>query len=296
MPHSTAYEKADLLPPSNVRSVPAAGTYATSLSATAEKFLPLKGDWPAGAYALSVTGECMAPEACDGDFVVAAPNEPTEPGDLAVVYIDGVDVPALKRIVSFAGGVVRVEMDNPPTCFQVAAQRVEAVHKIIAISRAGDVEPVSTIKLADLPMIRSHGRGKGVDFWSIDPPAGYDDGWDYGRELAFSAAQYALGRDPAAFGHLLADIAAAQAAAGPDESHGGHGARLGFWNTVGTLAASGVSSSNIATLREQYRQRREELKARLERQKAEDARARSERARHAALIGAAKRRAAREAA
>ncbi|MBO6635993.1 S24 family peptidase [Parvibaculum sp.] len=294
--HSTQKD----LPPSNVRPAPTPGSYAASLEAVPESYLPLKGDWPQDAYALRVRGDCMAPEMCDGDHVILAPSETLQAGDVAAVWMDRVGLPALKRIASFADGALRLEMQNPPTCFSVAHERIEAVHKVIAVSRGDEVRPIPTIaRFQDLPMVRSRGRGRGYDYWAIEAPDDYREGVRYGQTLAFAVAQYSLGRPPRDLGYLLRDIAESQAAHRPDHSRPWKGAEatvIGFWHTIGEIAASGITSVNIAAIRERYRVEQAELDAMLEEERQQDAKARSERARRAALIGASKRRARRKAA
>jgi hypothetical protein len=107
----------------------------------------------AGCYALAAEGSCMAPEICDGDFVVVSPNVAPEVGKIAGIFFKDRRQPKIKRLLSMPHvghfknepcpgdevvPVLLVAQDNPPKRFAIPGYDIEAVHAVVAVVRSRD--------------------------------------------------------------------------------------------------------------------------------------------------------------
>ena len=98
-------------------------------------------------YALVVEGNCMSPEANDGDHLIASPDAPLELGKLVVLYPKkgrlGVKRLVLRPMPNFMAftsdwelvPLVIVEMLNPPRRFDITVDKLKAVHGVLAVIR-----------------------------------------------------------------------------------------------------------------------------------------------------------------
>ncbi len=107
------------------------------------------------AYVLICDGDCLSPEANDGDYVVASPNAPLARGKLGVLYPKG-GKPALKKMVmvpppsmmtahpdSELMPLVIFEQLNPPRGYLVTVDKLEAVHGVLGVIPKDEVQFVS---------------------------------------------------------------------------------------------------------------------------------------------------------
>ena len=107
--------------------------------------------WP-DAYALTVDGDCLAPEIKDGDRVVASPSAPLRSGDYAVLYGEKGGA-SVKRLVSVPDPklwgrdlgpkseicpVLVVEMTNPPEWLFAPYDKLDAVHAVVHFQKEAD--------------------------------------------------------------------------------------------------------------------------------------------------------------
>ncbi len=107
--------------------------------------------WP-DAYAVTVDGDCLAPEIGDGDCVVASPSAPLRSGDYALLYgkKGGASV---KRLVTVPDPklwprdlgpksevipVLVVEMTNPRKWLFAPCDKLAAVHAVVYVHKEAD--------------------------------------------------------------------------------------------------------------------------------------------------------------
>ena len=138
-----------------------------------------------------------------------------------------------------------------------------------------------THPIADLPFVKTLGKGKDRNTWNVTPTGDYFDDWRTGERYALEALRY-MAADPSPPGSLLGFIATDLQANGGEYS----GIELGFFNCIGTFAAFYLRTRGDAFYRE-YMARGDKLWAEAD---AKEAQERSDRARKAANARWAKRR------
>jgi peptidase S24-like protein len=114
-----------------------------------EALLKKMADYSVGAYALIVTGDCLDPEICDGDYALVAPEMAYERGDFVVLLWKDGRVPSVKRLAmappsgwekwsekSEALPLVFVEQLNPPQRYAVTTDHLQALHRVVGSFQA----------------------------------------------------------------------------------------------------------------------------------------------------------------
>lgn len=95
----------------------------------------------AGAYAVYVTGTSMEPRYHPGELVHIHPGMPKQPGNYVLVQrkpLHEGDPPlaVVKKLVRRSGSKVTLAQLNPPKTFEVPADEVISIHKIVGSSEA----------------------------------------------------------------------------------------------------------------------------------------------------------------
>ena len=97
-------------------------------------------------YLIKVDGDCLSPGVNDGDSVVASPDAPVIRGKFVVLYPKDGGKPSVKRAImipppdmmeshpdSEIMPLAIVETLNPPRCYQVTVDKLEAVHGVLGV-------------------------------------------------------------------------------------------------------------------------------------------------------------------
>ncbi|WP_170841819.1 S24 family peptidase [Sphingomonas gellani] len=87
-------------------------------------------------YAVYITGSSMEPRFEPGDPVIVDPKRPPRPGDDVIVQLadrhtEGAKAALIKRLVRRSAKALTLRQYNPPMDFEVAADEVLAVHRVV---------------------------------------------------------------------------------------------------------------------------------------------------------------------
>lgn len=90
-------------------------------------------------YGIYIAGESMFPRFSDGEPQFVDPRRPPSIGDDVVVHLkvpddhegERVGAVLIKRLKRRTAAFIELEQFNPPLCFRIEANRVEAMHRII---------------------------------------------------------------------------------------------------------------------------------------------------------------------
>lgn len=143
-------------------------------------------------------------------------------------------------------------------------------------------------KYADLSFVR-RSTGDGFNWWVIDPPSDYSDGWNFGEDLGLELmkwAQDAYG-DGQDLGFILRSVAESQS---KHRSRGAShcGAIYGFWSVVSAFAECQAQRTDFTATAAKYAAKRAASAAALAAELERERKDRRERAQHAARVRWAK--------
>jgi hypothetical protein len=108
-------------------------------------------DWPPDAFGLTISGNCLAPRAGNGQIVVVESKLP-DPGDMAVFWFKGQHMPAVKILCSRIIGyplhpesecvpIIQMEQLNPPQRYAVRLDKIECIARVHSVLPACVVLP-----------------------------------------------------------------------------------------------------------------------------------------------------------
>ena len=87
---------------------------------------------------MAVKGDCMAPECCDGDFVIVDPDSTVLPGSLAVIHAMNRHK-YIKRLFEVRSGLHVFERNDTSERLVVRNDQIAIVHLVIGCIRASEV-------------------------------------------------------------------------------------------------------------------------------------------------------------
>ena len=106
-------------------------------------------------YATQLIGDCLEPVINDGDRIVAAQGAHPKNGDYVVLWFKDHETPHVKRAVmmppkelmklspkSEVMPIIVVEQINPPRTYSTTLDKIEGLHLVIGVARAGSDEAV----------------------------------------------------------------------------------------------------------------------------------------------------------
>ena len=106
-------------------------------------------------YATQLIGDCLEPVVYEGDRIVAAQGAHPRNGDYVVLWFKDHETPLVKRAVMIPPAdlmkvgkgsdvvpIIVVEQLNPPRQYSTTVDKIEDMHLVIGVARAGSEDAV----------------------------------------------------------------------------------------------------------------------------------------------------------